>query len=137
MLKFRKLKIEDNKDIELLFRQLTSGPIKFNINAILRDKNCNCIVILDNKKVIGFGALVRFNIPSKGEVGMIEDIVIDENYRGKGLGRSMLQELISIAKKENVLHVDLTSKRIRIKARKLYESLGFVMRESDIFRLKL
>lgn len=137
MIKFRKLKIEDNKDIKLLFKQLTNGPIKFNIDEILKDKKCNCIVLVDNKKAIGFGALVRFTIPSKGEVGMIEDIIVDESYRGKGFGRTILQELISIAKKENVLHVDLTSKRIRIKARKLYESLGFVMRESDIFRLKL
>jgi len=137
MFKFRKLKIEDKKDIKLLLGQLTNDPIKFNIDAILKDKKCNCIVLVDNKNVIGFGALIRFTIPSKGEVAMIEDIVIDENYRGKGFGRTMLQELISIAKKENVLYIDLTSKRIRIEARKLYESLGFVMRESDIFRLKL
>jgi phosphinothricin acetyltransferase len=91
----------------------------------------------DKKKIIGFAALVLCLVPCKGYVGWVEDVVVDKNYRGQGLGRKLMLELLKIAKKQKLKIVDLSSKLDRIEARKLYESLGFELRDSGIFRLKL
>jgi len=137
MIKFRKLKLKDDKETRKLLKQLTSNKIDFNIKQILRDKNCNCLVIEDSKRIIGFGALVLNMVPCRGYVAKIEDIVVDEKYRGQGLGKKMMQELIEIAKKKKLKIVNLTSRPERVGARKLYKSLGFKLLETNVYKLEL
>jgi len=137
MTKFRKLKLKDEKEIKKLLKQLTSSKINFNIKLILKDNNCNCLVIEDEGRVIGFGSLVLGIVPCRGYLAKIEDVVVDEKYRGKGLGKKLMQELIKIAKKKKIKNVNLTSHPKRVEARKLYESLGFKLLETDTFKLEL
>lgn len=137
MIKFRSLKKEDLADVLKLAKQLTKNLINFDIDSVLDDSGCNCLVLEDDTKIIGFGALVVFRAPFKGLVGNIEDIVVDDDYRGQGLGRKLMQELIGLAKSKHLVHLDLTSNPSRVPARKLYESLGFELRNTGVFRLKL
>jgi ribosomal protein S18 acetylase RimI-like enzyme len=137
MPKFRKIKAADESKIKILLQQLTSNEINFDIETVLQEKNCHCVVLEDQKKIIGFAALVLCLVPCKGYVGWVEDVVVDKNYRGQGLGKKLMLELLKIAKKQKLKMVDLSSKLDRLAARKLYESLGFELRDSGIFRLKL
>jgi ribosomal protein S18 acetylase RimI-like enzyme len=137
MLKFRKLKLQDKKEIEKLFFQLTERKINFKISDFIKDKNCACLVLEDKKKIIGFGALIIHPTPTRGKVGRIEDIIIDGSQRGKGYGRKIMEELIKIAKKKKIKTVNLTSHPKRVEARNLYVSMGFELLETGVFRLKL
>jgi ribosomal protein S18 acetylase RimI-like enzyme len=134
---FRKLKISDKKPVLDLLKQLTDSKINFNIKSILKDSHCTCLVLEEKKSVIGFGALVTYLVPCRGYIARIEDVVIDVNYRGNGLGRKMTEELIKIAKKKKIKIINLTSRPKRIEARRLYESMGFMMLETRIFKLEL
>lgn len=136
-IKFRPLGQGDSGRIKELLSNFKECREDIDISELIADPKCHCVVGEVDDKVVCFGALVRYITPSKGEVGRIEDVIVDEEYRGKGYGKAMLQELISIASEENLCQIDMTSKRIRTEAHELYESLGFIMRESDIFRLKL
>ncbi len=91
----------------------------------------------DDGKIIGFAALIIHPVPTKGLVGRVEDVVIDEGYRGQGLGRKIMEDLIDIAKREKIEILNLTSNPKRIPARKLYESLGFELSETGVFWMKL
>lgn len=141
--KIRQLKKTDTKDIGELFNQLVKKPEDFNyfseldIQPIIDDPNCHCVVLEYNRKAIGFAAIVIFRTPVYGLKGRIEDVVIHNDYRGKGLGRLISQELIKIAKKKKIKNIHLTSKPDRIPARKLYESLGFKMKDTGVFVLNL
>ena len=137
MIKFRKLKLSDRKEVRILFDQLTKETPSFNIKLVLKDKNCNCIVAEDKGKVIGFGALVLAMVPCRGYFAKIEDVVVDEKYRGKGLGKKLIQELIKIAKKKKVKKINLTSNPKRVEARKFYESMGFEIYDTGVFRMTL
>ena len=64
----------------------------------------------------------------------IDYVCVDETYRGRGIAKMLLMKIEEIAKEENVMFLQLTSSRFRTSARKLYAELGFVLRESDIFR---
>ena len=137
MPKFRKLKLKDDEEIKKLLKQLTSNKINFNIKQILKDKNCNCLVVEDGGRIVGFGALVLNVVPCRGYIAKIEDMVIDEKYRGQGLGKKLMQELIKIAKKKKIKIVNLTSRPKRVGAIKLYKSLGFKLLETNLFKLEL
>lgn len=137
MEKFRELKQEDEAHVLELMRQLTKAEINFDIQTAIADDKCHCLVVEYENRVIGFGALIVHLVPVRGYVGKIEDIVIHEEFRGKGLGRKLMQELLSIGKKKNLKLIDLTSNPSRIPARKLYESLGFELRDTGVFRLSL
>lgn len=134
---FRKLKSKDKKEIENLFVQLTKKKIKININSLIKDRGANCLVLEESGKVVGFGSLIIHQVPSKGMVARIEDIIVDQSQRGKGFGRKIMEELIKIAKKKKIKSVNLTSNPKRIEARNLYKSMGFELYETGVFKLEL
>jgi ribosomal protein S18 acetylase RimI-like enzyme len=143
MFKIRELKKADSKELKVLFNQLVAHPKDFDyfkkldVNLLIKDPGCHCVVIEHGKKVIGFGSIVIFLTPVYGYKGRIEDVIIHENHRGKGLGKKLSKELVKIAKRKKVKSIHLTSGPARIAARKLYESLGFELKETGVFVLNL
>lgn len=61
---------------------------------------------------------------------VIEDMIVDEKYRGKGYGRTILKALILWAKNEGCDTIELTTGYHRAAAYKLYESEGFALHET-------
>jgi ribosomal protein S18 acetylase RimI-like enzyme len=64
----------------------------------------------------------------------IDDIVVDEKFRKRGIATKLLQIAVEEAKKQHVSYVMLTARTTRV-ANKLYEKLGFQKRESHAYRL--
>lgn len=73
----------------------------------------------------------------EGKRGMIDDVVVDENARGQGIGRSLSNKAIEIAKKKGLYALYLTSRPSRVSATNLYISLGFEKYETNVYKLKL
>ena len=67
----------------------------------------------------------------------MEDVVVHENHRGKGLDKKLMNELLRIAKNKKIKSVHLTSNPKRVAARKLYRSLGFEQKKTGVFVLHL
>ena len=67
----------------------------------------------------------------------IDYVCVDDNYRGKGIGTTMMNFAIQYAKENNIRRLELTSSNSRISAHKLYEKMGFDKRDSSIFRKEL
>ena len=66
--------------------------------------------------------------------GHVDDVVVDESARGHGCARALLQRLIEEAERSGVRSLELTSRPSRAAAIALYESVGFVRRETGVFR---
>ena len=62
-------------------------------------------------------------------------MVVDESARGQGTGEAMMQEAIRLAREAGAKTVDLTSRPAREAAGRLYERLGFTIRETRLYRL--
>lgn len=78
----------------------------------------------DGEKLIGMGWIFpRQTILRKQAV--VEDMIVDGSYRGKGLGRELLHDLVSWAKNHGVEVIELTSNPKRIAANELYKKYGF------------
>ena len=87
------------------------------------NKNHKIVVIEINNKIVATGTVLLENkiIHGLSKVAHIEDIVVDKETRGLGLGKKLISFLIDIAEKENCYKVILNCKKENIK---FYEKCG-------------
>jgi ribosomal protein S18 acetylase RimI-like enzyme len=95
--------------------------------------NRQLIARLDGS-IVGALTLVLFPIPT-GLRAWIEDVVVDESARGRGVGAALTREAVELARAAGARTVDLTSRPSREAANRLYERLGFELRDSKVYRL--
>lgn len=83
--------------------------------------------------IVGVLALAVFRIPT-GVRAWIEDVVVDDSARGAGVGEALITEALRRAVRAGARTVDLTSRPSREVANRLYRRLGFVPRETNVYR---
>lgn len=125
------------KAFERLMPQLIDKnefPSYEDLKKVIDSKNVHlCFAYDSDNKVIGTITLVFLRIPT-GLKAWIEDVIVDNNARGKGVGKAMIWHAIQIARENGAPKVDLTSNPRRIAANNLYQKLGFEKRESNVYR---
>lgn len=57
--------------------------------------------------------------------GLMEDVHVAEDYRGKGLGTKLVRQVIQAAKQEGCYKLIATSRKSRPQVHQLYKRLGF------------
>jgi len=87
----------------------------------------------DQGRIVGMLTLIVFRI-STGVRAWIEDVVVDETARGRGVGEALGQEAVRRALALGARTVELTSRPSREAANRLYQRLGFVRRDSNLYR---
>jgi len=87
----------------------------------------------DQGRIVGMLTLIVFRIPT-GVRAWIEDVVVDETARGRGVGEALSQEAVRRALDLGARTVELTSRPSREAANRLYQRLGFVRRDSNVYR---
>jgi ribosomal protein S18 acetylase RimI-like enzyme len=94
------------------------------------------LVAREGDAILGSLTLVVFRIPT-GMRAWIEDVVVDEAGRGQGVGEALNRFALDLARTEGCRTVDLTSRPSREAANRLYQRLGFVPRETNVYRFTL
>ena len=87
---------------------------------------------VDNQ-IVGLLTLAIFRIPTAVRA-WIEDVVVDSLVRGHGVGEALNLAAIAEARRRGAKTVDLTSRPSREAANKLYKRLGFVERDTNVYR---
>lgn len=127
-------------DFARLMPQLTGreeSPTRGELQKVIdRDSLHMFIAIDDNNTVIGTATVVFIRIPT-GIRAWIEDVIVDEKSRGKGVGTALIWHAIHTARVNGVEKVDLTSHPRREVANKLYSKMGFRKRMSNVYRYYL
>jgi ribosomal protein S18 acetylase RimI-like enzyme len=90
----------------------------------------------DGGTVLGMLTLALFPIPT-GTRAWIEDVVVDERARGRGIAAALTQRALDLARSEGARTVELTSRPDREAANRLYARLGFERRETNVYRYEL
>lgn len=124
---------------ERLIPQLSSSnppPTESELQTIVSSDASILLIAVEDGVIYGSLTLVVFPIPT-GLRAWIEDVVVDDAARGKGVGRQLNEAAIEIAKQWGATTVDLTSRPSREAANRLYQRLGFVERETNVYRFKL
>ena len=83
--------------------------------------------------IAGMLTLVMFPTPT-GLRAWIEDVVVDETFRGRGAGEELTKAALRLARAADARTVDLTSRPSREAAGRLYERTGFHQRDSRVYR---
>ena len=83
--------------------------------------------------IVGTLTLVLFRIPT-GVRGWIEDVIVDEAARGRGVGEALTAEAVRLAGDAGARSLDLTSRPSRQAAHRLYSKLGFEVRDTSVYR---
>jgi ribosomal protein S18 acetylase RimI-like enzyme len=86
----------------------------------------------DSGAILGMATFVLYRV-SSGLKGRIEDVVVDEAARGRGVGELLVQECMRRANEAGVLMLELTSMPYREAANRLYKRLGFVRRPTNVY----
>jgi ribosomal protein S18 acetylase RimI-like enzyme len=123
----------------LLVPQLSSSsppPDAEALMEIVESGSTHLLVAIDDDAggaIVGSMTLVVFRIPT-GLRAWIEDVVVDGDARGKGVGEALNRTALEIAERLGARSVDLTSRPSREAANRLYQRLGFVQRDTNVYR---
>ena|SRR5690349_15233063 len=87
--------------------------------------------------IVGLLCLTVYRVPT-GLRSIIEDVVVDENRRRRGIAEALVRQAIDLAREAGAEGISLTSNPQREAANKLYQSIGFQLRQTNpyFFRLK-
>ena len=120
-----------------LLPQLSSAaaaPDADDLGRILHHQANTLLVARDQGgAIVGMLTLVTFPLPS-GQRARIEDVVVDQDARGRGVGTALTMAAIDLAQRQGARGVDLTSRASRAAANRLYQRLGFQLRDSNVYR---
>jgi ribosomal protein S18 acetylase RimI-like enzyme len=104
-----------------------------DINAIQESPAVTLLLARSEGTIAGMLTLIMFPSPT-GLRAWIEDVVVDEQFRGRGAGEELSREAVRIARAAGARTVDLTSRPSREAAGRLYERIGFKQRDSRVYR---
>ena len=104
------------------------------LHALVSWPGNHLLVARVDGRISGTLTLVTFPIPT-GLRAWIEDVVVDQAVRGRGVGAALTAEAVRLARASGARTVDLTSRPSRAAANRLYERLGFHVRDSAVYRL--
>ncbi|KAG2197565.1 hypothetical protein INT47_009563 [Mucor saturninus] len=126
------LNTSDNQLLNLLKQLSTSVEEASVTNAIKSDHSC-ILVAMEGDVLVGTTTM-GFLYCVTGVRVHIEDVVVDATYRGKGIASCLITQAIDRAKMIKAKSIDLTSRPEREAANRLYGKLGFVKRETNVYR---
>ena len=141
---YKEMVVEDLDSINIssinsLLFQLTSNEYSLTVDQfkeVLKRENIIQYYAYpsnDSSKVVGLLTLVVFYTPA-GSHARIEDVVVDKDFRGKSIGRILTEMAIDKSRDLKIKEVDLTSHPRRVAANKLYQKMGFEMRDTNVYR---
>lgn len=138
-LSIRKLNKKDADQAAELIKQLTCNIVKEEglvkrIEDLSDPENFQYLVAEKDRKIVGFGGLAWYPIPSKGQMAWIEEVVVCANHRRQGIGQKIMDELLKIAESKGCVQIKLTTSNPA--ARKLYEKIGFIVKEQSVLMKK-
>lgn len=89
-------------------------------------------------KVAGMvNALITISTAEGGRVLLLEDVIVNREYRGRGLGRELVEHVLAWAKVEDMVRVTLLADRDNHPALGFYHRLGFVHSNMVVLRKSL
>ena len=132
MIQIRECSSADFDEVVMLLHQLwpdkplNTQSLRLVYDHALSSENQKYLCAVENNKVIGFGSLIiKNNLWQEGNLGHIDELVVDTDFRGRGVGRQLLSQLIQLAKERKCRRVELDTAFHRKEAHRFYEQQGF------------
>lgn len=135
MIEIRETHEDDFGDVVLLLQQLWPDrsldceALRRVFHAALASDSQVYLSACDGPRVVGFASLtVKNNLWQAGNLGHVDELVVDANYRGNGIGTRLLDSVCGEARKKHCARIELDSGLHRDVAHEFYYRLGFERR---------
>ncbi len=138
IIELKEYRAEYIEPMQRLLDQLTSRPVELTealLRQIIADPNTHQFLLLAEGEVAGMLTVGVYYSPTGGKA-WIEDVVVDNVQRGKGLSKLLVAHAIGFVKEQQVPLLMLTSNPKRIAANQLYQRMGFERKETNVYRMK-
>jgi GNAT superfamily N-acetyltransferase len=115
------------------------SPDPEQIEAMLRSEGCRLLIAREPDRqgeIVGMLCLTLYQVPTGGR-SIIEDFVVDERMREKGLGEALMRRAMDVAREAGANGLSLTSNPQREAANRFYLSMGFQLRKTNAYFFKL
>ena len=126
-----------------LYQQLDSGNVideltAKNIWQNIKSQDIKYFIAKENGKIISSCYICIIPNLTRGgkSIGFIENVITDEKYRKKGIGKTVMENAIKYAKEQNCYKVLLQSGNKRTDAHPFYEKLGFDGESKKAFEMR-
>lgn len=122
-----------------LLNQLVSKPVVFTeqaFHSLLASDASKLFLVYVDCNIAGMLTLGTYASPT-GVKYWIEDVVVDQAYRGRSLGRKLINFTVDYVKGLGKGTLMLTSKPARIAANALYRSSGFQSKETNVYKMDI
>ena len=113
------------------------GPTQAELAAVIADPATTLLVASEDGVIVAAAAVIVYATPVWVKKARIEDVVVDQGARGRGIGEALVKECLNVARRNGARVVELQSARRRESANRLYPRLGFEKRESNVYRMNL
>jgi GNAT superfamily N-acetyltransferase len=130
---------EYHEAMQRFLNQLTTSPMVLTesmFHQLLASENSHLFFIMKDEQIAGMLTVGIYYSPTGGKA-WIEDVVVDETFRGQGLSKQLVAHAIEFVKSKQIPLLMLTSNPKRIAANKLYQAMGFERKETNVYRMKL
>ena len=141
-IQIKTISLQDAENIRKLSGQLgysiSLEDTQANIKQILALESHTALVAISNDKIVGW--IHAFETRTIESLPFIElaGLVIDENARGKGIGKILVEKIKQWCMKRNISSLRVRSNVIRKDAHKFYLNLGFSeIKEQKVFQMSL
>jgi len=125
-MKIRELENADFRQVIEIWKKSFNNNFDKEINSTyLTDPSSITLVSVDSNTVTGVASLHIIKKLTR-TLGLIEDVAVNENYRGKGIGKKLVEKLIGIASEKSCDKTVLNSSE---KNSEFYQKIGFEKNE--------
>ena len=124
-----------------LLPQLNSAlpvPDMERLQELMADPDVTLLVAREGTEIVGTTTVIVYVTPFWIKA-RLDEVVVDEKARGKGVGEALVKAALEIGRQKGAQVAELQSGRgsNREAAHRLYERLGFKIRDSDVMRIVL
>ena len=129
---------EYHEAMQRFLDQLTTNPMTLTeemFRQLLASPNSHLFFLMKDEQTAGMLTVGIYHSPTGG-TAWIEDVVVDEAFRGQGLSKLLVAHAIEFTKSQGIPSLMLTSNPKRIAANKLYQAMGFERKETNVYRMK-
>ena len=129
---------EYHEAMQRFLDQLTTSPTTLTetmCRQLLDSANSHLFFLMKDEQIAGMLTVGIYYSPTGGKA-WIEDVVVDEVFRGQGLSKLLVAHAIDFVKSQEIPLLMLTSNPKRIAANKLYQASGFERKETNVYRMK-
>jgi len=111
-------------------------PTMERLHAIIADPAVTLLVATDDGEIVGTATVIVYTTPFWNKA-RIDDVVVDARARGKGVGEALVKACLDVAREREAEIAELQSAIQREAANRLYQRMGFELRKSNVYRMKL